>query len=90
MALNDNITALERFTSVTITDDTGNNLMTLRMTEFIESITRQVNQNIVINGTGSPEGVLVAEPFKIYIDTAADTTYYKKTGAGNTGWALLA
>tara|TARA_R110000850_G_C9996087_1_gene467979 strand:+ start:27457 stop:27729 length:273 start_codon:yes stop_codon:yes gene_type:complete len=88
MALNDTITAMERFSSVTITDELNGEVMTLRMAEFIEAITMQVNQNITAVGTGSPEGVLVAEPRKLYIDTAAENIYYKKTGSGNTGWAL--
>ena len=69
MALNDPITALERFTAVTNSDDRDNAVMTLRMAEFIEAITMQVNQNIPASGTGSPEGVVTAEPFKMYLDT---------------------
>jgi len=88
MALNDNITAIERFTAVTVADAGDNNVMSLRMAEFIEAVTAQVNQNIPTSGTGSPEGVVTAEPFKFYLDTAADDLYYKKTGSGNTGWAL--
>jgi len=92
MALNDNIAALERFTAVTLTDDTGTAVMSLRMAEFIEAITLQVNQNIILNGTGSPEGVVTAEPFKTFLDTAAaagSNYYIKRTGSGNTGWILV-
>lgn len=91
MALNDAITSPERFTAI-INDDSGNMVMTLRMAEFIDAITQQVNQNIPVSGTGSPEGVLVAEPLKSYLDTAAasgSNLYVKKTGAGNTGWILV-
>lgn len=92
MALNDTISSIERFTSITVIDDQGNNVMTLRMAEFIEAITAQVNQNITIDGTGSPEGVVTAQPRKTYLDTAAaagSNFYVKKTGSGNTGWQLV-
>ena len=92
MALNDPVTVIERFTAIALLDDNNNAVMTLRMAEFIEAITRQVNQNITISGTGSPEGVVTAEPFKTYLDTAAaagSNFYVKKTGAGNTGWQLV-
>ncbi len=91
MALNDPITSIERFTAIVV-DDLGNQVMTLRMSEFIEALTRQVNQNIIINGTGDPEGVIEAQPFKFYIDTAAaagSNAYIKKSGSGNTGWGLV-
>jgi len=91
MALNDPITAIERFTAIALLDDRGNATMTLRMAEFLEAITLQVNQNIPLSGTGSPEGVVTAEPFKTFLDTAAaagSNFYVKKTGAGNTGWQL--
>lgn len=92
MALNDQITPIERFTEVTVKDQFGNSVMTLQMAELIEAIVMQVNQNIPLSGTGSPEGVLVAEPFKTYLDTAAaagSNFYIKKTGSGNTGWQLV-
>ena len=92
MALNDNITPVERNNSVVVIDESGNAIMTLRMAEFIEAITRQINQNITISGTGSPEGVVTAEPFKSYLDTAAaagSNFYVKKTGGGSTGWQLV-
>lgn len=92
MALNDQITAMERFSTVTVNDQLGSPVMTLRMAEFIEAITLQVNQNIPTSGTGSPEGVVTAEPNKQYFDTAAaagSNSYFKKTGSGNTGWQLV-
>lgn len=92
MALNDNITAIERFVSISVMDDLGNTVMTLRMAEFLEAITLQVNQNIPSSGTGSPEGVVTAEPFKTFLDTAAaagSNFYVKKTGSGSTGWQLI-
>ena len=92
MAINDTITAIERFTAISLLDDRDNVIMTLRMAEFLEAITRQVNQNITISGTGSPEGVVTAEPFKTYLDTAAaagSNFFVKKTGSGSTGWQLI-
>jgi len=92
MALNDPITSIERFTAIAVLDDRGDAVMTLRMSEFLEAVTMQVNQNIPTSGTGSPEGVVTAEPFKVYFDTAAaagSNQYFKKTGSGNTGWQLV-
>lgn len=92
MALNNPIIAVERITSIVKLDPNGDALMTLRMAEFIEAITLQVNHNIPISGTGSPEGVVTAEPFKQYLDTAAaagSNLYIKKTGSGSTGWQLV-
>ena len=92
MPLNEPITAVERFTAITSSDDRNNSVMTLRMAEFIEALTMQVNQNILASGIGSPEGVVTAEPFKQYLDTAAaagSNLYIKKTGSGSTGWQLV-
>ena len=82
------IIALEQF--IRWTDSEG--LPTQRASEFIEEVTRQVNFNTVESGSGSPEGVLEAEPNKLYMDTAGtagNILYVKKTGAGNTGWVLV-
>ena len=92
MAINDPVTVIERYTHVTQESVEGEPVMSLRMAEFLEALTRQVNQNIPTSGTGSPETVVTAEPFKMYIDTAAaagSNLYVKKTGSGNTGWTLV-
>ena len=92
MALNNPITAIERFTSISNSDDRDNSVMTLRMAEFIEAITLQVNHNTLASGTGSPEGVLSAQPLKRYFDTAAaagSNLYIKKKGSESTGWQLV-
>ena len=92
MALNDSITVVERFTSISRSDDRDNSVMTLRMAEFIEELTRQVNHNTLASGTGSPEGVVTAEPLKRYFDTAAaagSNFYIKKTGSDENGWQLV-
>ena len=91
MAINDNITAVERYTAI-VQDQNGQTVMTLRMAEFIKAITNQVNQNITSSGTGSPEGVITAQPFKLYFDTtgaSGSNLYVKATGTGNTGWVLV-
>ena len=92
MALNETITPLERFTTVVLIDDQGDAKMTLRMAEFLEAITLQVNQSIPLSGTGTPEGAVTAEPFRTFLDTAAaagSNFYIKETGSGNTGWQLV-
>jgi hypothetical protein len=65
---------------------------TQRAIEYLEEITRHVNLNTVLSGTGSPEGVVEAEPTKLYMDdsgSAGSILYIKKTGTGNTGWILV-
>jgi len=84
----DPIITLERFAA--IIDNTDR--MTQRMYEYIEELTRQVNQNIIATGTGSPEGVLTATAGKLYMDSAGapgTILYVKQTGTGNTGWTLV-
>ena len=81
------ITPFERFT--TWLDGV---LPSLRASEWIEAITRQVNQNTVLEGSGSPEGVVTAIPTTLYMDTAGtagNILYVKKTGEGDTGWILV-
>jgi hypothetical protein len=56
-------------------------------------VMKQIEANLnglVISGTGSPQGVVTADPGQLYIDTnggAGVTLYVKETGTGNTGWA---
>lgn len=38
-------------------------------------------------GTGSPEGVVTANPGSFYVDSLTGDKYAKRTGVGNTGWA---
>jgi hypothetical protein len=48
-----------------------------------------VNGGLIIDGTGTPEGSVVAPVGSIFLrtDGGADTSiYFKETGAGNTGW----
>lgn len=37
-------------------------------------------------GTGSPEGVVTANPGQTYVDTLTGDFYWKGSGTGNTGW----
>lgn len=73
-----------------IVDERG--FLTTRGANFIESLVRQVNENEVVSGSGSPEGVLAANPKKLYMNesgSAGSILYVKKTGTGNTGWILV-
>jgi len=82
------IIALDRFDSLAEQSGTP----TERTAEWIEAMTRQINFNTVISGTGSPEGVVTATPRKLYMDengTAGSILYIKKSGTGNTGWILV-
>lgn len=40
-------------------------------------------------GSGSPEGVLSAPNGSLYVDSATNDLYWKASGSGNTGWALV-
>lgn len=43
-----------------------------------------------LNGTGSPEGVVSANPSSFYHDHTGGNVYKKASGTGNTGWVNLA
>jgi len=65
---------------------------TLRASEYLRELTRQVNLNETLIGVGSPEGVVEADITQQYMDTAGITgniLYIKRTGTGNTGWILV-
>jgi len=66
-----------------------NDKMILEFMLWTQDITDRVNFNSVAEGSGSPEGVLVAEPNKFYRDTAVPNLYWKSTGIGDTGWLLV-
>ena len=63
--------------------------MESRFNEFLFELVRQVNQNTPTSGTGSPEGVVEAEPLKLYLDITGNNLYVKKTGSSDTGWVQL-
>lgn len=83
------IIALERFISWVDSDSRP----TQRTAEYIEEMTRLVNLNTPIVGTGSPEGVVTAKITQMYMDdagTASAIMYIKQTGDGtDTGWVLI-
>lgn len=73
-----------------LTDEQG--FLTTRGANFVETLVRQVNESEIISGTGSPEGVVTANPKKLYMDesgSAGSILYIKKTGTGATGWILV-
>ena len=45
------------------------------------------SSTLALLGSGSPEGVVTADPGRFYIDTDTNTLYKKVSGTGNTGWA---
>jgi hypothetical protein len=58
----------------------------------VTALSATVTQYAVKSGSGSPEGVLTAEPTVMYMDTAGGAgtiLYIKQTGSGNTGWILV-
>lgn len=61
---------------------------TIKFFTWMADITAAVNNCKPLTGSGTPEGFLVASVGRWYVDTTADVTYFKKTGDGNTGWAL--
>jgi len=59
---------------------------------LLESLELAVNLNTPIVGSGSPEGVVTAIPYQVYLDSsggAGAIQYRKMTGTGNTGWILV-
>ena len=82
------LTNFERFEMFTESDFKP----TLRASEFMRELVAQANLSTILTGTGSPEGVLTANPTQLYMDdagTAGNILYIKKSGVGNTGWILV-
>ena len=82
------IIALERYEAVVDRDGR----LTLRATTFFEELTREINLNTPIQGTGSPETVITAEIGQRYMDTAGaagSVLYIKQSGSAATGWKLV-
>lgn len=42
-----------------------------------------------LSGSGSPEGVVTADPGTTYLDTSDNGFWAKNSGSGNTGWIQL-
>ncbi|PHS61786.1 MAG: hypothetical protein COB09_17110 [Thalassobium sp.] len=73
-----------------IVDDNGQSV--IRFTTWLDQVTRLQ----IAEGSGSPEGVLVAEQTKLYMDTsgtAGNILYIKKlseiSGDKTQGWILV-
>lgn len=67
---------------------TSQGTMQDRFGNWAQSVTNQLNQNIV--GNGSPEGVNDGRRFTNYIDLDTGDLYIKTTEQGTlTGWKLL-
>lgn len=58
--------------------------------EFTPSVTSNSASSAIypyrLTGTGSPENIVTAPPGYSYIDTTANTLYFKMSGYGTTGW----
>ena len=75
------------FTSVLTSGTTTSHL---ELTDIGTTTHAQIDNQIPLVGTGSPEGVVTANPGRIYTDSnggVGTTLYVKETGTGNTGWA---
>lgn len=82
------VIVIERFAQVAKQDG----VLSDRLAQFLEDLTRQVNLSTVLTGSGSPEGVVTANVTQQYMDTAGGAgtiLYIKQTGNGNTGWILV-
>jgi hypothetical protein len=70
---------------------TREGVMSEEFFQWALEVTDAINAGQATLGTGSPEGVVVATPGKLYSDTSAGAgggLYVKETGDGNTGWIL--
>lgn len=63
--------------------------------DWLQRLVDTINNNVgkaELEGSGSPEGVITAEPRALYMDTAGTAgsiLYIKQSGTGNTGWVLV-
>ncbi len=82
------LTDFERFEN--LADEGGK--PTLRFSEFLRELVAQAKLSTIMTGSGSPEGVMIADITTLYMDTAGSAgsiLYIKKTGTGATGWILV-
>lgn len=62
---------------------------TRRLSDWQDQVTRRVN-NVVLEGSGTPEGSVDAPKLAFYLDTAVNTLYIKTTQEGSlTGWVAV-
>lgn len=81
----DNPFVLEPDRSDPLVDENG--VSSQRFFEWIQGI----SERVPLEGNGSPEGSLVANNGRLYIDksgTQGTRIYIKTTDGGNTGWEL--
>ena len=60
-----------------------------RVQRWMEDVTAAVNNAIVLTGIATPEDAQIASPGRFFVDTVAQTLYFKETGDGDTGWISL-
>jgi hypothetical protein len=65
-----------------------NGMGTERLFIYIDALTRSINAIPPLLGSGSPEGVTVANIGRWYVDqdTLDTGIYQKENGSGDTGW----
>ena len=63
-----------------------------QMVQAFRTWVQQVTDLSILSGAGSPEGAVVAQPTRLYMDTTGSTgsiLWIKQTGSDNTGWVLV-
>ena len=58
-------------------------------TGWSELMTLESFEDFIIQGAGSPEGIIAATKGVLYVDKTNATLYLKSTATGNTGWTLI-
>lgn len=58
-------------------------------TGWTKLTTNQELENIILEGIGSPEEVVIAGKGVLFVDKANSALYIKTSTEGNTGWALI-
>jgi len=70
----------------------GGDVATEEMRGWMEAVTKLLNFLDVAEGSGSPEGVLIGQKKKMYLNntgSAGTLVYIKTTTTGNTGWVAI-
>ena len=76
----------EPVATISIIDETG------KMQQNFRTWTQLMSVLSILEGTGSPEGVIEALPTRLYMDTtgaSGSVLYIKQTGTTSTGWVLV-
>lgn len=77
-----------------IYQDLSNGKLYIKVTSSGETgwtnfVTNSELQDILIEGVGSPEGVVIADKGALYVDRANAALYIKTQDESNTGWLLI-